>query len=72
MHAELEWGSVQAGRLANLVIVAGNPAARISDTRKIETVILNGKILDRASLRYDSKRDPGFRAVPGNFNSPVQ
>ena len=72
MHAEQEWGSLQSGRVANLVIVAGNPAARISDTRKIETVILNGKILDRVSLRYDAKKDPGFRAVAGNFSSPVQ
>jgi imidazolonepropionase-like amidohydrolase len=72
VRGEQEWGSLQAGRVANLVIVAGNPAARISDTRKIEMVILKGKILDRASLRYDPKRDPGFRAVTGNFNSPVQ
>jgi len=72
MHAEEEWGSLQAGRTANVVIVAGNPAERISDTRKIETVILNGKVLDRNSLRFDPKRDPGFRAVPGNFTSPVQ
>ncbi len=72
MHAEQEWGSLQPGRVANLVIVAGNPAARISDTRKIETVIMNGKVLDRAVLRYDAKKDPGFRAVAGNFNSPMQ
>ena len=72
MHAEQEWGSLQAGRIANLVIVAGNPATRISDTRKIEMVIVNGKILDRVSLRYDAKKDPGFRAVAGNFSSPVQ
>ncbi len=72
MRAEQEWGSLQSGRVANLVIVAGNPAARISDTRKIETVIFNGKVLDRASLRYDAKKDPGFRAVAGNFNSPLQ
>ncbi len=72
MHAENEWGSLQAGRTANLVIVAGNPAERISDTRKIEAVILNGKVLDRNSLRFDPKRDPGFRAVPGNFTSPMQ
>src|SRR5437660_6910650 len=71
MHAEQEWGSLQAGRLANLVIVAGNPTARISDTRKIEMVILNGKILDRARLRFDAKKDPGFRAVTGNFKSPM-
>ena len=72
MHAEQEWGSLQVGRLADVVIVGGNPAARISDTRKIETVIMNGKILDRAGLRYDAKKDAGFRAVSGNFSSPVQ
>ena len=72
MHAEEEWGSLQAGRAANVVIVAGNPAERISDTRKIETVILNGKILDRTSLKFDVKRDPGFHAVGGNFSSPMQ
>ena len=72
MHAEEEWGSLQSGRAANVVIVAGNPAEQIRDTRKIETVILNGKILDRSSLKFDLKRDPGFRAVGGNFSSPVQ
>ena len=72
MHAEEEWGSLQAGRAANVVIVAGNPAERISDTRKVETVILKGRILDRASLKFDIKRDPGFRAVSGNFSSPMQ
>src|SRR5215472_10954241 len=70
-RAEGDWGSLQAGRAANILIVAGNPAERISDTRKIEAVILNGKILDRASLRFDRKRDPGFRAVNGNFSSPL-
>lgn len=72
MHAEGEWGSLQAGRAANVVIVAGNPAERISDTRKVETVVLNGRILDRASLKFEVKRDPGFRAVGGNFSSPLQ
>lgn len=72
MHAEQEWGSLQAGRVANLVIVSGNPAVRVGDSRKIDMVILNGKILDRSSLRYDPKKDPGFRAVTGNFTSPVE
>ena len=72
MHAEEEWGSLLTGRAANVLIVAGNPAERINDTRQVETVILNGKILDRASLRFDPKRDPGFRAVNGNFVSPLQ
>jgi len=72
MKAENDWGSLEAGRRANVLIVAGNPAANISDTRKIETVILEGRILDRASLRFDLKRDPGFRAVPGQFSSPLE
>lgn len=71
MKAENEWGSLEAGRKANVLIVKGNPAVNISDTRRIETVILEGRILDRASLRFDPKRDPGFRAVPGQFSSPL-
>ncbi len=72
MKAEGEWGSLKPGLRANLIIVAGNPAANISDTRKIETVILDGRMLDRASLRFDSQRDPGFCAVPGQFSSPLE
>lgn len=72
MRAEEEWGSLQPGRVANVLIVAGNPAERVTDTRRVETVILNGKVLDRASLRFDIKRDAGFRAVDGNFSSPLQ
>jgi len=68
MKAENDWGSLVAGRRANVLIVAGHPAEKISDTRKIETVIFNGKILDRAALRFDPKRDPGYRVVPGLFN----
>ena len=68
MKAENEWGSVQAGRRASLLIVAGNPAERISDTRKIETVIQDGKIVDRAQLKYDAKKDAGYRMLPGLFN----
>lgn len=68
MKAEDDWGSIAPGMRANLLIVAGHPAEKISDTRKIETVIFNGKILDRGALRYDPQHDPGFRAVPGLFN----
>jgi len=67
MKADTEWGSLQAGRLANVLIVDGNPAKHIRDTRKVDTVILQGRVVDRSSLSFDSTRDPGFRAVPGNF-----
>jgi imidazolonepropionase-like amidohydrolase len=72
MKADEEWGTLQAGRKADVLIIAGNPAEHISDTRKIDTVILNGRVLDRAALRFDPKKDPGFRVVQGNFVSPVE
>ena len=68
MKGENEWGTVQAGRRATLLIVAGNPAEHISDTRKIETVMQDGTILDRVSLKYDGKKDAGYHVVPGLFN----
>jgi hypothetical protein len=67
MRAEAEWGSLQPGRRADVIVVSGNPAQHIRDTRRIDTVILEGRILDRAALRFDPRRDPGFRAVPGNY-----
>ena len=68
MKAENEWGSLQPGRRATLLIVNGNPADRISDTRKIETLIQDGRIVDRSALKYDVKKDAGYRVVPGLFN----
>src|SRR5207302_1587219 len=63
-----EWGGLQDGRRGRLLMIAGKPAERISDTRKIETVIQDGKIVDRTELKYDTKTDAGYRAVPGLFN----
>jgi len=43
-------GSIQAGFEADLLVVEGNPAKNISDTRNIRYVFNNGKIVDRQSL----------------------
>jgi imidazolonepropionase-like amidohydrolase len=63
MHAESEWGTLQAGRTADLLIVDGRPDQTISDTRKIETVIQRGIILDRNSLRLQPNVDPGYKPL---------
>jgi hypothetical protein len=47
-----------------VLLVAGRPWERISDTRKVSLVILEGRILDRQALRFDPKRDHEFRSVP--------
>ncbi len=46
-----EIGSVERGKVADLLIVRGNPAEDINDTRNIVHVIQDGKLIDRKSLR---------------------
>lgn len=68
LQADGEWGSLRPGLKADVLVVAGRPHERISDTRRIERVVKEGRVLDRASLRFDAGRDGGHRAVPGLFN----
>ena len=67
LKAEKEWGSLQAGLRATLILVAGQPDKNISDTRKIETVIQDGAVVDRGALKYDARKDAGYRVVAGTF-----
>jgi hypothetical protein len=50
---ENEFGSVQAGKNANLILVAGDPLKNISDIRKVELVMKNGNLYDPKSM-YES------------------
>jgi len=43
-------GAVARGRIADLVLLDGNPVLDIRNTRRIRAVILNGRYLDRAAL----------------------
>ena len=43
-------GSIQPGQEGDLLVVRGNPAENISDTRNIRYVFTNGKLVDRDSL----------------------
>jgi imidazolonepropionase-like amidohydrolase len=43
-------GSIAVGKQADLVVIAGNPAANISDIRKVETVFKEGVGYDPAKL----------------------
>jgi hypothetical protein len=45
-----ELGLVEAGRRADLLILAADPTTDISNTHKIHSVVLEGVILDRAAL----------------------
>lgn len=46
------FGSIETGKIADLIIVRGDPSTNISDTRNVEYVIKGGKLVDRQALRY--------------------
>lgn len=45
-----EWGTVQKGKLADLVLLDADPLQAIANTQKINGVVVNGRFLDRPTL----------------------
>lgn len=45
-----DFGTVQSGRMADLLLLDANPLDDISNSRRIHAVILNGRLFDRAAL----------------------
>lgn len=44
------FGTLEPGRLADIVVLDANPLADIANTQRINAVVLNGRLLDRAEL----------------------
>ena len=53
-------GSIAVGKVADLVLIEGDPAKRIGDLRQTRVVMLGGKMLDADALR----REAGFSGRP--------
>lgn len=56
-----EWGTLEPGKLANLIIVDGKPDRRIGDSRRILVVMKEGALIDRTALRLDHSRIPDYQ-----------
>jgi imidazolonepropionase-like amidohydrolase len=50
LHTAKDSGTVEKGKLVDLVLLDANPLDDIRNTRNIHAVILRGKLLDRAAL----------------------
>ena len=50
IEREKDVGTVQAGKLADLVLLDANPLDAIANARRINTVIANGRVFDRKAL----------------------
>lgn len=50
MKRDGELGSIAPGKLADLILIDGNPTKRISDIRRVSLVVKNGNVYESAAL----------------------
>jgi imidazolonepropionase-like amidohydrolase len=50
LHALTEWGTIEPGKRADLVLLAANPLEDIQNTTRIEGVAIGGRWLERPAL----------------------
>ena len=63
IKVDQERGTITAGKLADLVLIEGEPHKNIDDLEKIKRVFLNGRELDRERLARDIA-DPALTPLP--------
>ncbi len=56
MQKEEDFGGIEKGKVASLVVLDENPLEEISHTRTIENVILRGKVFSRSELDENLER----------------
>jgi imidazolonepropionase-like amidohydrolase len=61
LGASSQWGTIEPGKRADFVLVAGNPLDDIANTARIRGVAIGGRWLDRATL--DQMLARGARAT---------
>ncbi len=64
-HGQKDFGTVEAGKLADLVLLTADPLAEISNLRKIASVIKDGHVVDRTRLPMTRVLSVAPPVVPG-------
>jgi len=66
-------GSIKKGKLADLIVIDGNPLENIRDTEQVEYTMVNGRLYDAASMNevgnYDRKRSKFYFELEGSGNA---
>ena len=66
-----EFGTVEEGKRADLVLLDANPLEAISNTHKIAAVVVNGRLLDRAALDALLAQAEATATQPGGTQPPL-
>ena len=66
-------GSLKAGKLADLLVIDGNPATDLRETEKVRYTMINGRLYEAETMRetISREREPGkfFFQMEGGSNS---
>jgi hypothetical protein len=75
LHASSEWGTIEPGKRADLVLLSADPLVDIRNTTRIELVCIGGRPLERAELdrliRTATERIPGPAATGTGTKAPA-
>jgi len=55
MNADKEWGTLEPGKVANVLLIDGKPDQNIRETRRITLVMKQGEVIDRDKLNFGSQ-----------------
>jgi imidazolonepropionase-like amidohydrolase/Tol biopolymer transport system component len=68
-----EIGSLKEGKLADLIVIDGNPLENLFDTEKVAYTMINGRLYDAANMNeignYDRKRTQFYWEMEGSGNA---
>jgi imidazolonepropionase-like amidohydrolase len=72
MGMDAEVGTIETGKLADLVLLDADPLADVTNTRRIDTVIANGRVFDRPTCERLLSEIASSIASAGAVPAPVK